>query len=177
MKICNVEYCNRKHEARGYCKNHYKSFMKYGNPLYVDEMKKLEEEKRLKKKIEKQNKNKQYSTKGTCNIDGCTSPIKAKLMCDMHYSRKRRNGTIETTRKKIVVENGKCLVIGCNNSHRRNGLCTTHLSYERLYGTPYLFKIIKQCGVKGCDGEHLAKGLCNKHYREWSIIKDEYGLE
>jgi len=177
MRICNVEHCNKIHEAKGYCKNHYKSFLKYGNPLHIEETKKKDEEKRKKRNLEKQNREKQYSTEGTCAVNGCDSPIKAKRLCDMHYSRKRRNGTLETTRKAIVVESGKCLVIECDNPHKRNGLCTTHLSYERLYGTPYLFKIIKQCGVKGCEREHLAKGLCNKHYREWSIIKDEYGLE
>lgn len=33
MIICSVDYCNKKHEARGYCKNHYRKYMKFGDPL------------------------------------------------------------------------------------------------------------------------------------------------
>lgn len=35
VKICNVKDCNNKHEAKGYCKKHYRAFRKYGNPLHV----------------------------------------------------------------------------------------------------------------------------------------------
>ena len=34
-KICSVEFCNRVHEARGYCSMHWKRWKKYGNPLEV----------------------------------------------------------------------------------------------------------------------------------------------
>lgn len=33
MRICDVKACNGKHEAKGYCKKHYKIFHKYGDPL------------------------------------------------------------------------------------------------------------------------------------------------
>lgn len=36
MRICSVEGCENKHEAKGYCKRHYKAFRKYGNPLAVN---------------------------------------------------------------------------------------------------------------------------------------------
>ena len=34
-KICLISGCGRKHEARGYCRNHYRRFRMYGDPLVV----------------------------------------------------------------------------------------------------------------------------------------------
>ncbi|MBD1379153.1 HNH endonuclease [Metabacillus arenae] len=42
MKICSIEGCNEKHEAKGYCKRHYRSFHKYGDPLQVEKNKQKE---------------------------------------------------------------------------------------------------------------------------------------
>lgn len=33
MKQCSVESCLRERIARGFCKNHYRKFMRYGDPL------------------------------------------------------------------------------------------------------------------------------------------------
>jgi len=32
-RICNIEWCGKSHEAKGFCNAHYHSFMKYGDPL------------------------------------------------------------------------------------------------------------------------------------------------
>ncbi len=34
-KICIIADCGRKHEAHGYCRNHYRRFHIYGDPLLV----------------------------------------------------------------------------------------------------------------------------------------------
>lgn len=33
MRFCIIENCNEKHEAKGYCKKHYRAYNKYGDPL------------------------------------------------------------------------------------------------------------------------------------------------
>lgn len=33
MKLCSIEGCKQKHEAKGYCRKHYRAFWKYGDPL------------------------------------------------------------------------------------------------------------------------------------------------
>lgn len=33
MTVCSIEGCEKKYEAKGYCKSHYNRFRKYGNPL------------------------------------------------------------------------------------------------------------------------------------------------
>jgi len=35
MKLCKLKGCGLKHEARGYCQQHYKRFMLHGDPLHV----------------------------------------------------------------------------------------------------------------------------------------------
>lgn len=35
MKKCNVENCENKHLAKGYCQKHYAKFRKYGDPLHT----------------------------------------------------------------------------------------------------------------------------------------------
>ncbi len=37
--ICTVEQCDRRTEARGWCDKHYKRWRRYGDPLYVRQMK------------------------------------------------------------------------------------------------------------------------------------------
>lgn len=34
-----------------------------------------------------------YDNRGCCSVDGCTSPLYAKSMCERHYARVRRNGS------------------------------------------------------------------------------------
>jgi hypothetical protein len=36
LRVCSIDGCNEKHEAKGYCKRHYRSYYKYGDPLYIE---------------------------------------------------------------------------------------------------------------------------------------------
>lgn len=36
MRVCSIEGCNEKHEAKGYCKRHYRSYYKYDDPLQIE---------------------------------------------------------------------------------------------------------------------------------------------
>lgn len=185
-KQCNVDDCLGKHEARGYCKRHYKSFMKYGDAYQVDRNK----EERLKKQSEREllksrNKDitargtvrKVFSREGVCSVDGCNEPIKSKRLCEKHYTRQRRNGTTESLFKIVEIDVENCLVIGCERKHFRGGYCSTHYGYNVKLRTPYIAKTIKLCGVEGCENKHLARGLCRKHYNEWSSILKKNKLD
>lgn len=33
QRLCSIEGCNKKHESRGWCKMHYKRWMRHGDPL------------------------------------------------------------------------------------------------------------------------------------------------
>lgn len=68
MKICSVDGCERKHEARGYCKNHYRSFRKYGDPF------------------------KGIKIKNICNVIDCNEYRFSSGFCSKHYRRFRTYG-------------------------------------------------------------------------------------
>jgi hypothetical protein len=109
-----------------------------------------------------------------CKIEGCDNEVKAKDLCNMHYSRKRRTGTLETK----TIERGKikkCIAFDCNKPHFALGYCKNHYFINNATGSPYSPKIIKLCSI--CDNPHQAKGLCIKHYREWQSILKENGLK
>ena len=56
------------HKAKGFCNNHYRMFLKYGDPLY--------------KKVK-------YNE---CKIEGCERPFHAKGLCKMHHKRYKKHG-------------------------------------------------------------------------------------
>lgn len=163
MKLCTIAGCKNKHEAKGYCKKHYKSYMKWGDPLTVDRNK----EKRIAQANQSLNKTrKNTSTKGCCIVEGCQRPILAKKMCEMHYARHRRYGTVKLQKHKRYIGD-ECIVFDCNKKRKTQGYCEAHYSVYKEHGTPYRPEVIKLCGVEDCGNIHLAKGLCRHHYNEW----------
>ena len=66
-KICKVDGCNDKHNAKGYCNIHYKMFKAYGDPLYKKPVK-------------------------SCRIDGCDGEYRASGYCQKHYQKFRKYG-------------------------------------------------------------------------------------
>lgn len=175
MRKCDIDGCEKKHEAKGYCKNHYKSFLRHGNPLHVEENKRLQE---AKKELElaKRNKIQQHSTDGICKIHGCKNPIKARLMCETHYARERRTGSTEVTRKRLKVKVEQCLVIECDKKALPSGFCSTHQSYKNKHGSPYMPKVFKLCGVEDCYEKHWGRGLCREHFLAWRKILRNHKL-
>lgn len=111
-----------------------------------------------------------------CEIKDCNKSQKARNLCDMHYARWLRTGTLVTKQ----VERGSisvCIVPECNLPHCAHGLCKMH--YKRLNdnNSPFTPKIIKTCGWFNCDKPHSAKGLCSTHYSKWQIILESHSLD
>ena len=176
MRICSIPECPKVVDSKKYCKNHYRSYMKYGNPLQIEENKRKQAERRKQEEMRKERRP-NTSTNGTCSVRGCSDPIKARLMCEKHYARNLRNGTIETKNKRINSKIEECLVIGCERVPTSGGFCGTHKSYIQKFGTPYLAKTIKLCGVKGCQEKHWGKGMCQAHFNNWKTLLRKHGLD
>jgi hypothetical protein len=85
MKICSIEECNNIHRARGYCVNHYKRFMKWGDPLAIGRMGRVV----------------QHETCTVITQDNrpCLKPHTANGMCQMHYRRVKLYGNPFTREK------------------------------------------------------------------------------
>lgn len=99
MRTCNVEGCNEKHNAKGFCKKHYKGYLR-------------EQEKNKKPKKEEK----------VCSVNGCKRPYACKGFCSYHYQRER-NGAIRTKEER---KNRKCSIFGCNEKHLAKGFCDFH---------------------------------------------------
>lgn len=114
-----------------------------------------------------------------CKVDGCDRKATRKGMCQKHYSRMYRNGTLELkSRKKKEIH--YCSVEGCNEIHYAKGYCIKHWQRVRRHKDP--LKVNKRgrklkssnritgekikCNVESCENSVVAKGLCMKHYKQ-----------
>lgn len=79
---CSIDGCDKLLHTRGYCNTHVRRLDKYGDPLFVGA--------------------KRYNGE-TCQVvennQICGSPKEAWDLCNKHYNRKKRRGTLEPTKK------------------------------------------------------------------------------
>jgi hypothetical protein len=173
--ICQVAGCGKKHEARGYCKRHYKSLGKYGDALQVDRNEKERKKKReeREKREREREKVERWSTEGTCHVEGCDKKIKAKGYCDAHYALWSRTGRLETKNRYNMTT---CMMPGCERKHKSKGYCQIHYGNFQVHKSPVKAKKFRLCGVEGCYNSHQARGMCMSHYNEWIKMLREKGL-
>lgn len=99
---CSVAECDRLHYGHGYCRRHYKRFIRYGNvdPIHCENCgaQLSDDAVRTKKfcnvacKMQHHRKNGCYTEEALkdaipCSVDGCDRPHQAKGMCRRHYMR------------------------------------------------------------------------------------------
>ncbi len=70
MRKCEIEGCNNKHFAKGYCRKHYTRYYRHGDPNIVKIIK-------------------------GCEVPGCNNKHNCKGLCNKHYLRFWYNGTVE----------------------------------------------------------------------------------
>lgn len=98
---CNVEWCNKKHHAKGYCRKHYENFKHNGYPVALP---RARQEK--------------------CTIEGCKNKYCAKGYCWKHYWKNKIYGNPlakkELAKEGRTVSNGYIVVkcIGHPAAHR-----------------------------------------------------------
>lgn len=75
-----------------------------------------------------------------CSVEGCKSPVKSKGMCQKHYFRMWRNGTLKVKRP-IREHRGICTVADCKQPDTGpNGLCHKHLARLKRNGSPLVLR-------------------------------------
>lgn len=135
---CNVEWCDRKQFAKGFCSKHYQQMMKHG-------------------KITKETERVSTTKNTICKIEGCDDKVYCKGLCNKHYQQQRM---VTMDADKL----SKCKILGCDFPMFAKGLCKTH--YNQQYHKPKYIYVAKKCMVKGCQGEVHARGYCLKHYNQ-----------
>lgn len=76
----------------------------------------------------------------TCSVQECTAKVRSgrATMCDKHYFRVRRNGTLKLTNPQRA-QRGVCIIDGCTKPDvGRHGYCNKHYSRKIRNGDPEL---------------------------------------
>lgn len=116
-ETCQVEGCDRKHKARGYCAVHYQHW-KRGVPVRAGAI-----------------KTRDSHPPERCTETECQDPVKAKGLCKMHYARLLRHGhTRYRDRKTVPVA---CSEVGCESHAYSKGLCHQHWQRQKINRTKY----------------------------------------
>jgi hypothetical protein len=131
MKICKIYGCNNKAEARGLCKTHWQRWRKHGDANIVIRKtlpKQCEvpgcdrkpharwEGKalcnmhylRIWSYGSTEKREKVFNEWSMCCVDGCDKPARSpgkNLMCEMHYYRKRRTGSVDIIKRSRAKNN------------------------------------------------------------------------
>ena len=106
MRICEINGCESKHLAKGYCFKHYARLKRTGG---------------LFKKTHSQ----------YCSVEGCKKRYFAKGLCCMHYTRLRNHGDVLYGSHPSI-----CCITGCDEKYHSKGLCRRHYGRLRYDGFP-----------------------------------------
>lgn len=116
QRICDVEGCDKKHWARGYCRMHYNRVTRYGRPDRI----------------------RNWNPGASCAVDGCEKPVHAGGYCGTHYARVLRHGDAGSAETMAWSRRSKyhgvtCSVEGCDRQAKSRGYCNMH--FQRLLRT------------------------------------------
>ena len=114
-RICSVEGCESKHDARGYCASHYNRWKRYGDP------------RASAPKPEPR----------PCGIDGCGRPHRNWGYCNMHAQRFYKHGD---PLKVIEQMRSTCVIDLCGEPMKGHGYCVKHLRRVKKTGSPFIIR-------------------------------------
>lgn len=101
---------------------------------------------------------------GTCSIDGCDKPVKARGWCAAHYKAWEKYGDplVNKARRAVITP---CGVTGCGKAAQTRGLCPPHYKALLRHGDPTIRKnnsVRKPCAAEGCENL-TTRTYCNAH--------------
>lgn len=73
-RVCTVDECDKKHNAKGYCKSHYDRYIKFGDAIAIP-------------------KHSSYHD-NICSVDDCNEKYYGIGLCSRHYTRFKRYGDV-----------------------------------------------------------------------------------
>lgn len=106
-----------------------------------------------------------------CSIEGCTREHRAKGLCNKHYTRKFRTGTVELTREMEVNRGKTCAGPECDRPAYTKGLCATHY-HQQYKSASGVLKPIRN-HQKNVPGGQPGQRYCHK-CQTWKDAKDDF---
>lgn len=120
---------------------------------------------------------------GTCSVDGCSKPDRARGWCPAHWRRWRLYG--DPLGSASSTATAVCTVDECGRPHIARGFCTLHYARWQKHGDP-LYTIpgrtVWTCTIEGCAKPlaNVGRGWCAAHYAKARKYGDplarRYGL-
>lgn len=112
----------------------------------------------------------------TCSVSDCTRPAYATALCNGHYLRLSKTGSLSPevplryrSRKADLSE--QCTVEGCDRDAYARNWCGGHYQRWSRVGDVQAeipLRVARNgCSVDGCTRRHMAKGYCSTHYTRW----------
>jgi len=103
-----------------------------------------------------------------CQVDGCARVLYTRGLCEPHYRRVLRTGSVQADLPIGTRPVKECSVASCEQAATERGLCHGH--YLRLLRTgdtqparPLDRRVNTTCTVDTCDRDAVARGLCHTH--------------
>lgn len=112
-RVCQVEGCDRKVNAKGYCPKHYAAWARYGDPLAGAT----------------------YGQFARCVL--CTRKHHALGLCQVHYFRLRRSGDPWFDGENYP----ECTISRCFEPTKARGYCNRHYARWQAHGDPLAFTV------------------------------------
>lgn len=114
--------------------------------------------------------------KKTCSVSGCPKPVRARGLCDSHYSRLRKSGGLDRKCRgcgseiPVTVANGVrycsdecrplCGIDGCQERVKASGLCDAH--YKRVEKNGDHSRSCRTCGAQFPAGMDSGRKYCSE---------------
>jgi hypothetical protein len=120
---CQFESCKNKLYAKGFCQNHYRKFVYYGDPSI-------------------KRRSTSYSIGAICEAGDCKSKPVAKNLCPKHYTRLKRHGSANAVVRLAKYHDPQCTLIlqsgdRCQNRVTGKGMCDKHYNAWYKYKDPF----------------------------------------
>jgi hypothetical protein len=115
---CEIEDCEAKVWARGWCAKHYRRWQRTGDPRTIRQ-------------------HPGYRSGVTCLVDDCPERPCSSGYCGRHYMRWKRHGDpTAISHAGPYAATASCLVDDCDRRPRAHGYCPRHRSNMLRYGNP-----------------------------------------
>lgn len=102
----------------------------------------------------------------TCIFDECDRPAIARGLCNTHYNKASRDGTLPP-KLRPAYAGQPCSIDGCDTPATTKGMCIKHYARQLKWGDPHRVRTKPTCAVEECSRPVKSKGFCFMHHGRW----------
>jgi hypothetical protein len=150
--LCSIPGCSNQHLSRGWCRKHYYTWYRHGDPLGKAPPRPPRPPK-------------------PCKVPDCPESAHSRGWCGEHYQRWRRHGDPlgGGAQQRRYPPGSVCEVAACGEPIVAKGYCGLHWKHWRQHGDPLAgpFQLASPgpCEIEGCEEPARPSGLCRHHYQ------------